>query len=263
MPELPDVEHMLRRLTRRVVSKRIQGVAIIDTDFVGFSEQAARSHIKDAIIIDAQRRGKFLLLFLDSGYALVFHMGMTGELYLAAADDALETRDRLCLGLEGGREIRYRTVRKLGRIKLMKGRDPASISILVQLGVEPLSPACSRGFVRGLFAASRGAVKSLLMAQDKIAGIGNIYADEILFRAGMHPLTRADRVSARQVARIHGAMRRVLQVAARDLDTLQRKRSWLINHRARGDSCPRCQGTIRRILIHGRSSYFCPRCQKR
>lgn len=262
MPELPDVEHMLRCLTPGVVFRRIEQVSIIDPSFVGFSRGAARARVKDATIIRAERRGKFLVLFLNSGYALVFHMGMTGELFLAGGRDPVQKGVRLRLRLRGGDEIRYRTVRTLGRIALAKGRDLASVAILAHLGVEPLSPACSQAFLQGLFTAHRAAVKSLLMAQDKIAGIGNMYADEILFRARIHPATRVERLSRGQVARIHEAMRRVLRDAARDFPTLRRKRSWLINHRSEGDRCPRCRGPIRRTRTHGRISYFCPHCQQ-
>ncbi len=169
---------------------------------------------------------------------------------------------RLRLGLEGRQEIRYRTVRKLGRIELAKGRDLDSIRRLAHLGMEPLSSACSKGFLQGLAARYRGTVKSLLMAQHKMAGIGNIYADEILFRARVHPATWADRLSRKQVTRIHTSIHHVLCEATRDLETLGRKRSWLLNHRSLADRCPRCRGSVRRTRISGRSSYFCPHCQE-
>lgn len=261
MPELPDVEYMLRRLTLRILSKRIERVDIVDPNFVGFGSAGAHSRIKNTVITDVQRRGKFLVLFLDSGYILIFHMGMTGAIYLAAQTDVVEKWVRLRLGVEGRQEIRYRTVRKLGRIELAKGCDLDSIKILASLGVEPLSPACSPDFLQALAGAYRGTVKSLLMAQHKIAGIGNIYSDEILFHARVHPATQAGRLSEGQITRIHTVMGEVLREAARDLETLNLRRSWLLNYRSEADRCPRCRGRVRRIQIVGRSSYFCPRCQ--
>lgn len=262
MPELPEVEYMLRRLTPRVLSRRITHAEILDVNFVGFGLAAARSRVVNAVITDARRRGKFLLLFLDSGYTLIFHMGMTGALTLAAQTHPVEKGVRLRLALEGNQEIRYRTVRKLGRIALAKGRDVASLGMLAHLGIEPLSPACNSQVLRALVTAHRGTVKSLLMAQHKIAGIGNMYADEILFRARIHPAARADRLSKRQIARLHTVMGSILREAVRDMEVLELKNSWLFNHRSDADRCPRCHGPLRRIQIGGRSSYFCPRCQK-
>ena len=261
MPELPDVEYMLRRLTPRILSRRIKRVDIVDANFVGFGPAAARSRVQNAVVIDAQRRGKFLLLFLDSGHTLIFHMGVTGAIYLAPQTDVVEKWVRLRLGLEGQQEIRYRTVRKLGRIELAKGRDVDSIEMLAHLGTEPLSPACSRDFIQALAGTYRGTVKSLLMAQHKIVGIGNIYVDEILFHAWIHPAARADGLSERRMTRLHKVMREILREAARHLETLNQKRSWLLNHRSEGERCPRCGVPIRRIQIVGQSSYFCPRCQ--
>lgn len=262
MPELPEVEYMLRRLVPRVLSRRITRAEIRDATFVGFGPAAARSRVVNAVITDARRRGKFLLLFLDSGYTLIFHMGMTGALTLAAQTDPVEKWVRLRLALEGKEEIRYRTVRKLGRIALAKGRTLASIKMVAHLGIDPLSPACTPQVLQALVTAYRGTIKSLLMAQHKVAGIGNMYADEILFHARIHPAAQADRLSERQIARVHRMMQAVLGEATRDLETLESKRSWLFNHRSEADRCPRCRRFIRRIQIGGRSSYFCPRCQK-
>lgn len=262
MPELPDVEFMRQRVAQRVRAKRIRHVRIEDTNFVGFSQAAARAQVENATITAARRRGKFLLLFLDSGYALLLHMGMTGELYLAKPSDEVEGRVRLRLALEGGPEIRYSTVRKLGRIALAKGRDLRALKELAHLGAEPLSSAFRPQRFQTLAASYRSTVKSLLMSQKKIAGIGNIYSDEILFQAGVHPAVRAHTLSESELHRIHNAVRRVLRDAARDPVKLHRKKSWLVNRRSGASRCPRCQAPIHRQVIAGRSSYFCSRCQR-
>ena len=261
MPELPEVERMRRRLRSRIRGRRIRRAEILDRAFVGFGRVAARARLEGARILDVTRRAKFLLVPLDSGATLLLHMGMDGEAYLTRSDAPLDPTVRFRLSLPGGRDVRYRTVRKLGRIALARGTDPETLVPLRRLGVEPLSPRFGPRELERHARAFRGAVKCLLMTQHRIAGIGNLYSDEILFRARIHPAARGGRLDGKRLRALHRAIREVLREALRDRP--HGRRGWLIDHRTEGARCPRCGARSRRLRLCGRSSYFCPGCQRR
>lgn len=158
---------MRRRLRSHVRGRRIRRAEILDGAFVQFGRAAARARLEGARVLDVARRAKFLLLPLDSGATLLLHMGMDGEAYLARSDAPLDATVRLRLSLGGGRDVRYRTVRKLGRVVLARGTDPAALAPLRRLGVEPLSPRFGPDELERRARLFRGAVKCLLMAQDR------------------------------------------------------------------------------------------------
>jgi len=224
MPELPYVEFMRRRLRSRIRGRRIARAEILDQGFVGFGRTASRDRLEGARILDVTRRAKFLLVALDSGSTLLLR-------------------------------------RVGGRVALARGTDPTTLAPLRRLGIEPLSPRFRLEELDRRARAFRGAVKCLLMAQARIAGIGNLYSDEILFRARIHPAVQARTLDGKRLRVLYDAIRAVLQEATRDLPGLDRKRAWLMNHRAETKRCPRCRARIRRLRLCGRSSYFCPRCQ--
>jgi formamidopyrimidine-DNA glycosylase len=285
MPELPEVETVARGLRARALGHRIAEVEVRHAGVIVGSSKAFRSAIEGCTISDVQRKGKVIALALDAvenGKAphhavqgetrfLVIRLGMTGQVTVVPRETPLEPHTHVVLALDDGREeLRFRDVRRFGRLRV------ASREHLEQL-LGALGPDAQQAsedeFLRAL-RGRRGAIKSWLMNQRVLAGLGNIYADEALYAARLHPLTRPGRVRPKAARRLYRAMRRTLARAVarqgtsfRDyLDIEGQPGNYAMQLRVyqrAGERCSRCGTRIRRMAIAGRSSHFCPRCQPR
>ncbi|MDI3339731.1 MAG: bifunctional DNA-formamidopyrimidine glycosylase/DNA-(apurinic or apyrimidinic site) lyase [Sphaerobacter sp.] len=273
MPELPEVENVRRSLMWAVAGATIAAVRL--GAFTGCiaapspAEFAAR--VTGRRIVELRRRGKYLLLALDSGETIAVHLRMTGELTVTWPDASAGRHHHLTLALADGREIRFSDTRKFGRLRLL---TPAELAALDRaLGPEPLDERLTPDRFAAMLAARSRAVKPLLLDQSFLAGIGNIYADEALFLAQLHPLRPANSFSPSEAARLLEAIRAVLRGAiARGGTTLRDYRDGLgrpgsnqhylqIYHLDAGDPCPRCGEPIARLVVGQRGTRFCPRCQ--
>ncbi len=276
MPELPEVETVLRGLRARALGRLIAAVEVISPLIIVGPQDEFAGAVTGRSIKNVERKGKALAMELASqnGAAplyLLLRLGMTGQFILAPRDAPLEPHTHLRLLLhDGARELRYRDVRRFGRIRCCT-RDELD-GIFARLGPDAreISEAQFIDALRG----RRGAIKSCLMNQALLSGLGNIYADEALFVAGIHPLTQAGRLSLNKVRRLHRAVKKVLDNAVnlqgtsfRDyIDVEGRPGNFLPRLRVyqrTGEPCRRCRQPIRRIIVAGRSSHFCPRCQPR
>ena len=213
------------------------------------------------------RRAKFLLFPLDQGWTLVMHLRMTGSLLVQDAGTQRPTMTRNLYILDGGRELRFVDPRKLGQIWLVQDAD----SLLGGLGPEPLDPSFTVDVLQARLAKRSAPIKALLCDQAVIAGIGNIYADEVLFASGIHPLLPGSGLSTEQVERLHTELGPMLQEATEVLaaampfhgpptespEGLQR----LKVPRGRNGVCIQCSGPITRVPVRGRSTYYCQACQ--
>jgi formamidopyrimidine-DNA glycosylase len=270
MPELPEVETIKRDLWPRVVGRTITGVTVgwegcVDRPSVrGFCDQVTGRRIEDV-----GRRGKFLVLLLSGERTLLVHLRMTGSLRIKDPTDPWETHARLAFRLDDGKELRFVNVRKFGRIYLVK--DPAEV--LGDLGPEPLAGDFTVEAFRALLENRRGRIKPLLLDQRFIAGLGNIYVDEALFRARIHPLRIASSLTAEEVGGLHEAIREVLREAIADQGTSRsdyvrpdgtegtHQDRLLVSGKA-GEPCPCCATAIERLVVGGRGTYVCPHCQR-
>jgi formamidopyrimidine-DNA glycosylase len=211
------------------------------------------------------------LIRLDGGRELVVHLGMTGSLVLSSPREERPRHTHIVFHLEDGRDLLYLDARTFGETALLRRGDRSPLRGLHCMGPEPLAEDFT---CEVLASALRGRcrVKSALMDQSRLAGIGNIYADESLHRAGVSPLRRLDELSPEEIERIHAAVREVLEEAIKRggssvsdyVDLRGDRGSFQDSHRVyrrEGECCPRCGTTIRREVISGRSSYFCPKCQ--
>ncbi|RJX18847.1 MAG: bifunctional DNA-formamidopyrimidine glycosylase/DNA-(apurinic or apyrimidinic site) lyase [Desulfobulbus sp.] len=275
MPELPEVE-----VTRRGLLPFLPGRRIIK---VMRSNKRLRSdasrplltrHLPGAVIRTIDRRAKYLLFRLDDGAILVLHLGMSGKLSLVAADTPRARHDHLCLGLDNGRELRFNDARRFGSILLWPSDQAKQLeeAFAAQLGMEPLGPDFTPA---SLLAASRArslGVKALLMDSRIVAGIGNIYANEILFAAGLHPLTPVSGISRAQWARVVAAGRKILRAAIRAGGSTIADFLGASGHpgyfqlrfavyKRQGLPCRCCGQSIVRTTVTGRATYFCPACQ--
>jgi formamidopyrimidine-DNA glycosylase len=270
MPELPEVETIVRGLREPMAGRQFTGVR------VGWQNLVARPSVEEfkrrlvgQRILDVKRRGKYLIFALSGGGSLIVHLRMTGRLLIKNSDDELAKHDHLIFELDDGRELRFNEMRKLGRVYLVDDED----EVVGKLGPEPLDDDFTPADFATLFSARRGMIKPLLLHQQFVAGIGNIYADEALFAACIHPERRADTLTPEEIERLYNAIRQVLRQgiensgttlsAYRDAEGREgRNQEYLEVSRRAGQPCPRCETPIERKVVGGRGTYFCPKCQK-
>jgi formamidopyrimidine-DNA glycosylase len=269
MPELPEVETIRRDLCPLLVGRTITGVTVgwegcVDRPSLASFYESVVGHSIESV----GRRGKFLVFGLSGGGALLVHLRMTGSLLIKEPTDPWETHARLALALDDGKELRFVDVRKFGRLYLAESAD----EIVGDLGPEPLGEGFDREAFAGLFAGRRGRIKPLLLNQRFLAGLGNIYVDEALFRAGIHPRRAADGLTGEELGSLYDAIRGVLQAAITDQGTSRsdyvrpdgsqgRHQHQLLVSGRTGEPCPKCGTKIERIVVGGRGTFLCPRCQ--
>jgi len=274
MPELPEVETVSQGLRRRALGRRILAVEVRHPGvIVGPPEQLA-ADLEGRVIVAVQRKGKAIALELSADnqpprYLLV-RLGMTGQFTVAARQAPLEPHTHVLLALDEREELRFRDVRRFGRIRTCTREE-------LEAAFGRMGPDAQEMTEAQFLSAMRdrhGAIKSWLMNQQLLSGLGNIYADESLFVARIHPLAQPGRVSARKAHRLFKAVRKVLEHAVKLQGTSLRDyvdiegRPGNYEQRLRvyqrtGKPCRRCGQPIRRIVIAGRSSHFCPHCQPR
>lgn len=278
MPELPEVETVRRGLARTVVGRRITAVDVGRERTVRrTSREALIAGLTGATLVAAGRRGKYLLCPLDTGEELMVHLRMSGRLLLAPAGTSRPAHTHVVLHLEGGDELWFVDPRTFGEVVVFDPADAATtMPELARLGIDPLVDEFDRAALRRRLVGRRRQLKPLLLDQHVIAGIGNIYADESLHRAGLRPDRLADGLSAREVGRLHAAIVTVLDEAVAAggstlADThyvdVEGRGGWFqVAHRVydrAGQPCLTCgRVEIVRTVSGGRSTCFCPRCQR-
>lgn len=273
MPELPEVETVRRNLDRLLV-----GATIVDVRFGDFTGSIANpaphifaDEIRGRRFTGTGRRGKYLLLQLDSENVIAIHLRMTGDLHIASANEPWGKHLHLALRLDDGRDLRFADVRKFGRIWLLT--PPELEDLNERIGPEPLDPEfTAEQFHQRLSTRSR-AIKALLLEQSFLAGVGNIYADEALFAAKIHPLRAASSLTPDEAEALLVAIKTAFQHAIdRGGTTIRNYRNALgeaggnqhflqIYTLAEGDPCPRCGTPISRIVVAQRGTRFCATCQ--
>jgi len=271
MPELPEVETLVRQLSRQLTGRRIRHVELRRPDVLWGDDRPACVLLRGRRITRVSRRGKRIILSLADQTQLIVHLGMTGRLTWAPADQPYAAHTHLCLEFAGQtRQLRFVDPRRFGNVWIARADGRWIGPVPSPLGPEPLEMTVGQ-FV-GL-CKRRRAVKAMLLDQRMIAGIGNIYCDETLFRARIHPTTRADRLDRRTVMRLRRALRAVLSEAieARGSTIRDYRQSdgssgrFQNRHRVYGRAglpCRRCQGKIDRMVVAGRGTYYCTRCQR-
>jgi len=276
MPELPEVETVARGLRAVLPGRRILEVRLGKTDFIE-NPAALEEHLPGKQIRAVRRYGKFLLLELESGnsdehardLALLIHLGMTGRLVTCPPDARIAPHTHVFLALDDGKELRYTDIRRFGSMRLLA--DGAREKALGSLGLDPLE------MTEDQFAAALGSrrarIKALLLDQHVLRGMGNIYTDESLWCARIHPMRIGATLKRDELHRLYRAVRDVLNEAIRlrgssvsdYVDSEGRRGEFQLRHRVyqrEGKKCFRCGAMIRRAIVAGRSSHFCPKCQR-
>jgi formamidopyrimidine-DNA glycosylase len=265
MPELPEVETIKNELAPYVIGRAVSGVSLLDERIVRSPAKEFCSRLIGQKITGVGRRGKYLIFSLSSGQALVIHLKMTGSLWLKDPEKFV----RAVIGLDDGTSIYFRDPRKFGIMWLTDDKE----SVGGRLGPEALGEGFSAKVLAERLKKRKAPIKALLCDQSLVAGIGNMYADEALFRAKIHPIRAGGSLTAKEVKRLYKAIREVLRAGISEkgasTDTYFRPSGekgtahsqFRVAHR-RGESCPVCGTPLERIAVRNRGSYFCPRCQK-
>jgi formamidopyrimidine-DNA glycosylase len=274
MPELPEVETIVRSLAPGLRGRTVDRAELLFKPLLRQAPRGGLAVLAGRRVLGVRRRGKMALIEFEGDLALVFHLKMTGQLLLAARGAGPpDKHTRLVVRFRDGRpELRFRDVRKFGFLLCLSGQPESRCQELSSLGPEPLDLPLE-GFRRAV-RRRKGRTKSLLLNQSVIAGIGNIYADEMLFEAGINPRTPAGALTEADLARLWESMRKVLAQAIeakgsslRDyVDAEGRAGRFQFSHKVygrQGEPCVRCGATVKRVVVGGRGTHFCPRCQRR
>lgn len=269
MPELPEVETTIRALRPSLVGRTFTGIRVLWPRHIAMpAPDELTRQIAGQRIEAINRRGKYIIFELHLGETMIIHLRMSGHLSVTAADEPLHQHVRTIFYLDNGKELRFRDQRKFGKVYFVF--DPEIV--LGKLGPEPLDPSFTVDVLQQRLAGRRRAMKPLLLDQHFVAGLGNIYADEALHDAGIHPQRPADALSDQDVVRLHRAIRKVLTVgiqregASIDLytkpdGTRGDMQNAVAVFRRNGQHCYTCGSMIERIVMNGRSTHYCPICQ--
>jgi formamidopyrimidine-DNA glycosylase len=273
MPELPEVETVVRSLQGVLPGRRILNVRLGKTDFIE-DPAALERDLPGSRVTSVRRHGKFLVVALESAAgaapagSLLIHLGMTGQILVGPPEAPIAPHTHVFFALDDGREFRYVDVRRFGKMRMLSG--DSSEAPLEKLGLDPLE-ITERQFV-DVVQSRNARIKALLLDQSVLRGMGNIYTDESLWRARIHPRRMGASLKAAELNRLYRAMQDILKEAIRlkgssisdYVDADGNRGEFQLKHRAYGrlgKKCFRGDGVIHRAIVAGRSSYFCPACQ--
>jgi formamidopyrimidine-DNA glycosylase len=273
MPELPEVETIRRQLAPHLEGRTIEAVEILDPRWTRPEPFApVQRELAGARVERVGRSGKYLVWSLSGDRYLLVHLRMTGALLFDPEVEPPHTRVRFAL--DGGHRLAYVDPRRFGTGHVIFGAEARDRYLAARLGVEPFSPEFTAEHLRRIARGRSAPVKAFILDQRRIAGVGNIYADEALFRAGIHPLRPAGRLTSAQIARLRDAIEEALSAGIdakgasiddfRHVDGARGSfQDRFLVHRRAGEPCLTCGTTIRKIVVGGRGTYVCERCQPR
>jgi formamidopyrimidine-DNA glycosylase len=271
VPELPEVETTRRGIEPWLAGRRIRQLLVRERQLRWPVPAGIEQRLRGAEVREIGRRGKYLLLNTDAGTALI-HLGMSGRLHVLPCPEPPDTHDHFDIVADSGTRIRFHDPRRFGSL-LWAGSDPARHPLLAALGPEPLGPDFDGGYLWQRSRRRRVSIKQHLMNPVVVVGVGNIYASEALFRAGIDPRRPAGRISRSDMDRLASAARELLTEAIRQGGTTLRDFAWgdgqpgyfaqeLRVYGRKGEDCLVCGTPIRQIVQGQRSTFFCPRCQR-
>jgi len=260
VPELPEVELYCRYFASQALGQRVAALRVLDERILGVRAAALKRAIVGHEFTHVLRHGKHLFACAGTSW-LHLHFGMSGDLSYYFKDNNQPRFARVVIEFENGARLAYDDMRLFGVVDITP--DPDAFIAEHRLGPDPLARAFRLPLFRRIVHGRRGAVKSLLMTQEIIAGMGNLYVDETLYRASIHPRRAIDTLSDAEVKAVFTGIRGVLReaIAFKSRGGTYPGR-WLVQHREEGDRCPHCGGTIQRTVVFGRTTYFCGKHQR-
>ena len=271
MPELPEVETVKNGLKTKVLNKKITNCKVLYQGIIAYpNKENFIKEITNQTINDITRRGKFLIFELDD-YYLISHLRMEGKYFIKNKDESISKHDHVVFILNDKEELRYNDTRKFGKMHLVK-KDELDKTPIKKLGLEPWDETLTKEYLK-LKLNKKKAIKTLLLDQSIITGIGNIYADEILFLSKINPETQGCNLTSKNLKDIIDNTKKVLEKAIElggttihsyaSVDGITgRFQQELLVHQRKSVPCPNCKTEILKIVVNGRGTYFCPKCQK-
>ncbi|UWR22060.1 Fpg/Nei family DNA glycosylase [Sulfitobacter sp. S190] len=259
MPELPEAEAARQRIERGALNRTIEEITLGEVSHMDLPDEDDRARLIGTQFTRTHRHGKYIFAGSKDGPWLHIHLGMAGSIRVLDASQDLPDYVRFSVHFEGGSVLHFRDPRKFGHIELIEDVD----DFVSEKGLGPDALTIGDNAFSQSVGATKGAVKSALLSQKKLAGVGNLWADEALYRSGIAPDARAVDLSPDRVRNLHKAVLETLQAVV-DTGASYEKlpQEWLIHHREAGDACTICDGTIDKKTVGGRTSYFCPNHQK-
>lgn len=272
MPEIAEVETVRNTLKEKILHRRIQDVTILYDKIIGTNVDEFKGIISNKVIEDIKRIGKWLIFDLGE-YSLLSHLRMEGKYFIKNSDEPIVKHEHIIFHLDSNTDLRYHDTRKFGKMILCKTKDIKNIKEISKLGYEPFDSNLTETFLFDKLHKSKKPIKTLLLDQTIINGLGNIYADEVLFGAKIHPLKLGCELHEKDYTNIIEASRTVIAKAIElggttiksytsSLGVTGRFQNELNVHSQDGKQCKICNSPIQRIKVGGRSTYYCDKCQK-
>lgn len=274
MPELPEVETIRRTLTGKVEGRVITAVQLCLPRLIKWpAADEFEAIIRGKSVVKLLRRGKYLLFYMDDRNVLVIHLRMTGRLYYVSGDTLLDSFVRIIFDLDNGDRLIYADTRTLGTLYLMPEDELWRIAGLASLGPEPLTPEFTEEYLKQMVSRKSGKIKAVLLDQKVIGGLGNIYVDECLALAGIHPERPALSLDGAEIAKLYTAINKVIEdgivhggTSFRDYRDGAGKKGSHQHHLhvygRKAQPCRTCGTAIQRTEVGGRGTHYCPECQK-
>lgn len=273
MPELPEVETVCRTLDQRLRGVRILQVRVLEGRLRQPVAADFAARLEGRRVAGVARRGKYVVAELDGGWTWVSHLGMSGKLVFRERADALEKHDHIVFSLDDGGDLRYHDPRRFGLCAALPSRELGAWPPFASLGPDPLDPGFTGDYLHPLLHRSRRSVRDLLLDQQVVCGLGNIYVNEVLFRVGVRPTRRGRRVSRALSAELAQEIPRLLREAIRwrgssvsdyrDGNDTPGGFQWRLQvYDRKGAPCRACRTPIKRIGLGNRGVFYCPRCQR-
>ncbi len=273
MPELPEVETVKETLKGKLIGRRIEGVRVLYDGIIAYPvKEEFVKELTGLVVKDIKRRGKWLMFDVGK-YYLLSHLRMEGKYFFRNSSDVINKHEHVIMELDDGMELRYMDTRKFGKMYLIEKKDILEVGPLKDLGLEPWDKNLTKEYLEEKYRKKKLPSKTVLLDQSIIVGIGNIYADEILFLSGIHPLVKASSLTDNERDAIIKNTRKVLDEAIKMGGTTIRSytsvdgvhgrfQNELSIHGKEHEKCYKCGSEIMKIKVGGRGTYFCPTCQK-
>lgn len=272
MPEIAEVETVRNTLKKRILNKPIKSVNVRYTKMIESNLEEFKKVLVGRSFLDIKRRGKWLIFDLGD-YYLLSHLRMEGKYFIKNHEEELNKHEHVIITFTDNTDLRYHDTRKFGRMNLIKKEELATAEEIAKQGLEPGDENLTAKYLIDKFKKKRLPIKTVLLDQTIISGLGNIYANEVLFAAGIDPLKKACDVSLEEASRIVTESNRIIKEAIKmggttiksytsSLGVTGRFQQYLCVHKREGMPCLKCGTTILNMKVNGRSTYFCPKCQE-
>lgn len=272
MPEIAEVETVRNTLKKMILNKKIKDVQIIYPKMIESNIEEFSKILKGKSFIDIDRIGKWLLFDLGE-YYLLSHLRMEGKFFVKKQEEPIEKHEHIIITFEDNTDLRYHDTRKFGKMNLVKKEELKNVEAISKQGIEPISKDLTKEYLKEQFKRKTGPIKNLLLDQTIISGLGNIYANEVLFASKIYPEKKGSDLTIEECQKIVDSCKDIITKAIENggttiksytssLGVTGRFQQFLNVHKKEGEPCPICKEPIKRIKIGGRSTYYCSKCQK-